>query len=491
MDILEKYFEDIITEINRHHKVTNRKFVYKAYMYAKRKHEKQKPRKTGEPYIMHPLRVAYLVASWGLDTETISAALLHDTLEDTDATYSDLMDTFNNKNLINMVDAVTAIDIELDSKSELTKEEIDRLSDERLKEKMSEKALFIKVADRIDNLQTIGPFKEEKKILKAKHTRAIIIPMMMKERAYQLIDILENLCLEIEHPQRYTEIVTARSAICTHNNYTISKTLKLFSEVFSQKTYASENTNSIEINVIARFDYNTRSAISIYRQINAQANNISTDLPKLLCKKNIAMYDLSLIISDTYCSSTGNTPADAFFGIYSYLLADKDITIIDLGQTTYKDSIYYLLSDNMGNLYRLFVKSETEYMRYKLGRLFDEETVTDFGAAVDGKKIKVYRRDESAMYIEDGATFLDFAFAIHSEVGLHFHYAIVDDNKFKHQAYESINEGDVITIETNPNVLPELRWFKYVKTNRAIDQLIKYFSTNKDSNSKLSENQKE
>ena len=126
-----------------------------------------------------------------------------------------------------------------------------------------------------------------------------------------------------------------------------------------------------------------------------------------------------------------------------------------------------------------------------MGRLFDEETVTDFGAAVDGKKIKVYRRDESAMYIEDGATFLDFAFAIHSEVGLHFHYAIVDDNKFKHQAYESINEGDVISIETNPNVLPELRWFKYVKTNRAIDQLIKYFSTNKDSNSKLSENQKE
>ena len=193
-------------------------------------------------------------------------------------------------------------------------------------------------------------------------------------------------------------------------------------------------------------------------------------------QKNIAMYDLTLVISDDYCSNTSTTPTNVFFKLYSNFLADKEITIIDFGQTTYKDSRYYILCDEMDNLYRLFIKSETEYMRYKLGHIIDDEDVTDFGSAIDGKKIKVYRRDKSAMYIEAGASFLDFAFAIHSEIGLHFSYATVDGNKTQRKYYEKITEGDVITIETDPTVEPNLRWFKYVKTSKAMDHLIKYLS---------------
>ena len=70
----------------------------------------------------------------------------------------------------------------------------------------------------------------------------------------------------------------------------------------------------------------------------------------------------------------------------------------------------------MDNLYRLFIKSETEYMHYKLGHIIDAEDVTDFKTAIAENKIKVYIRDESAMYNEAGTTFLDFAFAIHSEI---------------------------------------------------------------------------
>lgn len=150
---------------------------------------------------------------------------------------------------------------------------------------MSEKALFIKVADRIDNLRTISPFTEEKKIAKAKHTREIIIPMMMKEEAYQLIDVLENLCLQIEHPERYARIESSYTALRNGNAYTTSKTLKIFSEVFSPNTSADTNEYGTALGSIVEFTYNPRSAISVYRQINAQANNIAADLPKLLCKK--------------------------------------------------------------------------------------------------------------------------------------------------------------------------------------------------------------
>lgn len=474
--------EDINREVQKNHKVANKGLIKKAYDYATDKHKDQEPRKTGEPYIMHPIRVAYLIASWGFEAESICAALLHDTIEDTTTSYAEIKDLFG-QNIADMVDAVTAIDKEIKDKTNLTKEEIDILSDNRLKEKMSEKALFIKVADRIDNLRTIGPFKEEKKIAKAKHTREIIIPMLKKEEAYQLIDVLEDLCLQIEHPERYAEITSTYTALRESNAYTTTKTIKLLSEVFSPNNSTIPSEYNTSLKSIVNFKHNPRSAISVYRQINAQANNIAVDLPKLLCKRNIAMYDLTLVISDDYCAKVSSeaqenvTPINIFFKLYSSLLTDKNITIINFGQTTYKDSRYYILCDEMDNLYRLFVKSETEYMRYKLGHVIDTEDVTDFGTAVDGKKIKVYRRDESAMYIEAGATFLDFAFAIHSEIGLHFSYATIDGNKTQRKPYEKISEGDVITIETDPAIEPNLHWFKYVKTSKAMDHLIKYLSS--------------
>ena len=74
-------------------------------------------------------------------------------------------------------------------------------------------------------------------------------------------------------------------------------------------------------------------------------------------------------------------------------------------------------------------------------------------------------------------TFLDFAFAIHSEIGLHFNYATVDGNKTQRKPYEKITEGDIISVEADPTIEPTLRWFKYVKTNKAMEHLIKYLST--------------
>lgn len=473
-------FEDIKREVKKNHKVSNKSLLNSAYDYATEKHKNQKPRKTGEPYIMHPLRVAYLVASWGFETDSICAALLHDTLEDTEASYLELKELFG-KEVADMVDAVSSIDNELKNIDEYTKEDIDELSDKRLKEKMSEKALFIKAADRIDNLNTIAPFNEDKKIAKAKHTREIIIPMLMKEEAYELIVVLENLCLQIEHSERYSEIMSAYTALINQNKHTTAQTLKLFYEVFSQNNSNDSFQHRTAMRSVVEFSHTPRSAISIYRKINSLANNISTDLPDLLCKKNIPMYDFTLVISDEYLKnnndSTVLTPTNVFFKLYSNFLADNNIVIVDFDQTTYKDSTYYVLSDEMDNRYRLFVKSETEYMRYKLGHINDVEDITDFGTAVDGEKIKVYRRDKSAMYIESGATFLDFAFSIHSEIGFHFDYATIDGSKTQRKAYEKVNEGDVISIETDPQIEPSIRWFKYVKTNKSIDYLIKYFSS--------------
>lgn len=472
--------EDVIRELAQNHKITNKGLVMKAYEYAAQMHKDQK-RKTGEPYIMHPLRVANLVASWGFESDMVCAALLHDTVEDCSTTIALLADMFDS-NIANMVDAVTSIDNEIKDKTGLTKEEIDELSDKRLREKMSEKALFIKVADRIDNLLTIDAFSEEKKVAKAKHTREIIIPMLMREEAYQLIDILEDLCLKLEHPERYRLISTIYSELRNSNSYTTKKTLKLFSEVFSSHNSIVTNEFATYCNCIVNFIYNPRSTISIYRQINNQADNLSRDLPKLLCKKNIAMYDLTLVISDEAKQLKNDyseelKPTDVFIKLYERFLADKGFCILDRITTTYKNSTYYIICDEMDNLYRLFVKSETEYMRYKLGHIIDIDDIKFDGSdTLNVKKIKLFKKDHSSLYIESGATMLDFAFAIHSEIGLHFDYALIDDSKTQHKAYERLNEGDTITIITNPDIKPTIQWFKYVKTSKAVEHLVKYLN---------------
>lgn len=91
------------------------------------------------------------------------------------------------------------------------------------------------------------------------------------------------------------------------------------------------------------------------------------------------------------------------------------------------------------------------------------------------RKIKVFKRNGDEMMIDEGATVLDFAFAIHSELGLQFDYALMDDSPERIPAYRRLNPGDKVTIVKSDVAKPKISWFKYVKTSKAIDKLVKYF----------------
>lgn len=482
MEVISMYtmdicIDDVMREFVKNHKIPNKKIIQKAYEFALNKHKGQ-TRKSGEPYIMHPLRVARFIAKWGFESDVICAALLHDCVEDCQVSIDDIKRLFGESISI-IVDAVTDLHHELDNASNMTKEEIDHLSDIKLQEKMTEKALFVKAADRLDNLYTIEVFSEEKKTKKALHTREVIIPMLKKEGAFLIIDQLEDLCLKIEHPDRYATINAEYTRIRELNSMTTSKVLELFTNVFQAGSiYVPEEYRSF-LDYVARFKFNPRSSISVYRQITSCANNINYDLPKLLSKKNIAMYDITLVINDDKDSIHGPdrpcdlSPYDIFFKLYEGVLMNNGICIIDHKSTTYGDSNYFILKDEMDNLYRLFIKTETQYMRYKLGHVIDVE---DFNFEevnnAPENKIKVFTAKGEARYIDAGATMLDFAFMIHSELGFHFEYAMIDNNKTQRKAYERLSPGDTVTIVTNPEIKPEIKWFKYVKTEKAIEHLI-------------------
>ena len=464
----------------KNHKVGNKHDIKKAYEYAAEKHSGM-VRGTGEPYIFHPLRVAKLVTEWGFESNVIMAAMLHDVVEDCDTPLLEIERLFGT-NVANIVDVVTALSDKDYTDHTLTKTQRDLLSDVRLQKKMNDKALYVKIADRIDNLNTLSGVKESKRIPKAEHTREIIIPMARLENAYYFVDVLEELCFQTEHPKMHKEITKQYRLLCTANSKKCQESLDILSNVFD----AHYNNEISELDryhhYIVNFIYNHRSCISIFRQVSHYAENIKDDRHSLLSKEKIALYDLTLLVSNELSDDNSSIhPNDIFFQYFDKVLSHKGFYLIKYCFTTYRDTGYFLISDEMDNLYRLFVRTEKEYQRYIYGNIVDEDyslSLTDINEIEPrdtyNEKIKVFRRDGSSMLIDKGATVLDFAFYIHSDLGYHFDYAMVDESKTQLPAYTRLNGGDTITIVANADIIPDITWFKYIKTSKAVHYLVKY-----------------
>lgn len=484
---------DIIHTMQNNHSIVYKPYLRKAYNFAAEKHDGVF-RKSGEPYINHPLRVAHFLASWGLECDTIIAALLHDVVEDCDVTVEDISEMFS-ENIARLVDNVTSIDgsITEAEKSTLTKEEIDRMSEVKLLENMNRKALLIKIADRLDNLYTIGCFPINKQIKKARDTREIIIPLAELAKAYYLADELSNLCLRIEHKDTYDEISEAYQILLLQNNtsttFVINKIHSLISDLSKLNDLPIRNGGVADQDAltlskaIAKFECNKRSIASLRRQTVKTLENCNSSLRGIFTKAEIPFYDMTFVIKDSFLDENPKKSAtDVFFSFYEKYLLDLGMEIEKFARTSDGHSSYLLLKDEMENRYRVFVRSELDYIRFRIGDIVDEMDGFNI-KGVDpyepsgfrNKKIKVYKQDGSEMYIDDGATVLDFAFAIHSDIGLHFDYATIDGNPDRLGPHVRLSEGDRVVVYHSMKVTPSITWFRHVKTSNAINHLIAEF----------------
>ena len=472
---------DVLDAYTQSHKIGNKKIILKAHEYAAARHGNT-VRGSGELYIYHLLRVARFVAQWGLESDVIAAALLHDVVEDCQAELGEIEALFG-PGTAQIVDAVTALSDKDFANHTPTKAQKDLLSDVRLQQKMSEKALYVKIADRIDNLSTIDGVPEEKRVPKAEHTREILIPMALLEHAYAHVDTLEELCFRIEHPQMYQDIEKRAGAIRAENLRTCQKTIRTLRELFAPGGSSGPAEPEGRGQWLRDFLFKERPSVSIFRHISREAANIKKDWPSLLTKERIAFYDLSLIVSDRI-SSEGNgiSPTELFCSYFREYLSPKSMYLLRCERTTYGNKSYFILADEMDNLYRVFIMTETEYRRYLYGDIIDCED--DFALhdvnEIDPRdtyieKIKVYDKDGCAVMIEKGASVLDFAFCIHTDLGLHFEYAVINDSKARRPAYTRLNSNDMVTIVANDQVVPSITWFNYVKTRKAIHHLVNYF----------------
>ncbi len=472
-----------VTEIyGRNHKIGNRQLIRNTYEYAAAKHFGVK-RGSGEPYINHPLRVSRLVAEWGFESDVIAAALLHDVVEDCDTPLSEIEERFGS-NVARIVDAVTALSDKDFSDHTLTKAQKDILSDAKLQQKMNDSALYVKIADRIDNLNTMDGVPERKRVPKAEHTREIIIPMALMEHAYRFVGILEELCFRIEHPAMYGAICERYRRLLEMNQRTCAASIEYMREVFDPRTHLSGDREGFSRR-LRGFVHTEKSCVSIYRQISREAENIRTDWQKIFVKDRVPLYDLTVILDDRAPDGDENGhPNDLFFYYFEKYLAPKGFYLCAVRQTARGEDTCFILADQMDNLYRLFVKTEKEYRRYLYGDIVDSETALVIENVDEieprdtyNEKIKVFRKDGSAMFIDRGATVLDFAFHIHSDLGYHFHYATIENDSTQLPPYTRLNDGDMVTVTADEKITPSITWFKYVKTSRATQYLVHWFQS--------------
>ena len=464
--------DDVLESLRANHTGVRNEPVEKAYLFAKKAHEGQK-RRTGEAWIQHSLRVAKYTAEWGFESDVIMAAVLHDTIKKKGATFEQVSNEFGVKiaQRVNDLSKITKKLTDLDAKNEYMVE-----IEKGLLEKADKKTLFIKFAEHLDNMANIEGIPLEERPKKAQHTMEVFFPIAKEERAFQIADMLCQMCFQIDDSKEYEKICQSVEHIREENMIETKKTIKLFKDVFTGTEYISP------CKCVADFICDDRFAVSIKRQIVRESTNYNEDYEKIMVKENMPIYDMTLILS-----KDAKNLKDTFSYYYKKALIDEGITIEDYRRTSYGDSNYYILSDRMENRYRLFIRKEIDYMRYRIGNIvdtelslssIDSEDINPIGEKKKKKKIKIFFEDGTAHMIDEGATVLDCAFAVHSEVGERFDYARLNGAPKQYGVDKKVKEGDRVEIVMKDYPCAQFKWFRYVKTTKAINFLIRYFEKN-------------
>ncbi len=254
----------------------------RAYEYAKKYHQEQK-RASGEPYIIHPLNVAYILASMHADIDTLCAALLHDVVEDTESTLDDVEKRFN-KTVRDLVDGVTKMTkLDLNNKKELSAINLRRLivslaDDPRI--------IIIKLVDRLHNMRTLEYKSLEKQQEKALETLEIYVPLAYYIGASKIKDELENIAFKYLKPSLYGDIKKQRDDLKKETKEILEETEKMVQSIFKK--------NGIK----AKFEIRYKDNYSIYKKLltNNKFETIHDMLSIKVLVKNIRDCYLALML---------------------------------------------------------------------------------------------------------------------------------------------------------------------------------------------------
>ena len=446
--------------------------VKRAYEYADTLHKGQM-RQSGEPYISHPLNVAYILAEMHADRDTICAGLLHDTLEDTNITKEDISHDFN-QNVANLVDGVTKL-----SKMNFSSKQDQNYANTRkiitgIKEDV--RIIIIKLADRLHNMRTLQFKSEFKQKENALETMEIFVPLAYYIGAYRIKSELEDLSLQYLKSDMYKKIEERKLRLEESSN-----------DCLKEMSYKIETLLN-DKNIPNEIKIRTKNIYGIYKRLN-EGHKLS-DIHDLLALK--IMVDevencyrtLYLIhneyhpINDKFKDYICNSKTNMYQSLHTTVFGPDDrliqtqIRTFDMdkvasfGLTAYwdeqKGKARDVMQDDLKQKFQFF-KSLTE-----INSMFgdNQQFVNQVKNELFADKVYVYTTKGDIIELPKGATPIDFAYKIHTDIGNTMVGVFVND-EFVPIDYVLKNKDRVRIVTDELSYGPRIDWIDKAQTSLA------------------------
>ena len=443
-----------------------------AYELAALAHEGQK-RNTGEPYIVHPIAVANIAAEeLELDANTVIAAFLHDVVEDTEYTLEDIRSRFGD-DVAFLVDVVTK---RKKHNYEHTKQ-VDNYRQILESVHFDIRALLVKLSDRLHNMRTLDSMRPDKQMKIAGETDFFYAPLAGRLGLYSVKTELQNLSFHFRCPREYEQIVSQLEEDRIRTEATLKEFTDEIDAIFAQ------------VGIPARTQVRYRKPYSIWRDM--KENNC--DFAHVEFKHFVRIIYTPI----TEWSRSQSPEKDTSLFIYSCLTSHfkerpgSVVNYIDSPKDNGYQSFHVQMLNRAGVWEELHIASERMHRNARLGCVVerDESWLERFktvlqNIAESGDGYIFMDSVSSSLYNEDilaftpngkgiilpkGATALDFAFEVHTEVGEHAKYARI--NGALCPIKTELHRGDCVEIGTSEDVVPKRGWLDYAKTYKARKRL--------------------
>ena len=476
--------EDVLYQAKRKNRNIDIYKIKKAYLYAENKHKNQY-RKSGEPYIIHPLHVAYTLAKLGLDTQTICAALLHDVVEDTDACYGDIEKNFGTE-IAQIVEGVTKITELFKSVEEKQAENYNKMFGAMEKDI---RIIILKLADRLHNINTLEHLKRDRQIAISKETIELYAPIAYKLGMYELKTQLEDGAFKYLYPDDYKNIVIELEEKKKQKQELLDKTKEKIKQELKRQ----------RITAIVKIE--TKHLYNIYKKINEKKIGMDEikDLfaIKIITKQKQECYMILGIINTLYNLIPGTfkdyiaTPRNNMYeAIHEIILGEKgvELEVQICSYTMNKIAKYGIIN------YLPYIKKEEMNFKKNLSGIHyslelkkiledPKEFLTTLKSELLEDEIYIFTPKGDIKVLPKGATAIDFAYSIHDEVGNHMVGCKI--NSIDMPLVTKLQNGNIVEIITSElKTVPEEEWIEVIKTAKAKNQILKLLQTKKEEEKK-------
>jgi GTP pyrophosphokinase len=464
---------DIVDRVQATHPSANIELIHKAYVFTAKVHHGQ-VRQSGEPYLIHPLNVAFLLADWNLDEETVTTGLLHDTVEDTVASIEEVRELFGDS-VAHLVDGVTKIGRV--SLSDAAAQKAESLRKMILAMGKDLRVILVKLADRLHNMRTLKHLPPDRQAVIARETVEIYAPIAARLGMSRIRTELEDLCFEVLHPDQYRELVAladerkrnreehVRSVVALLESKcrdagiqaTVTGRSKHLAGIYQKMT--RQEIDFDHVYDFIGFRITTMTLRECYEALGI-VHNLWKPVPGRF-KDYIAMPKANLYQS---LHTTVFGPNSEMMEIQirteeMHALAENGVAAHwkykEGRRTAEKGDQMFLWLRQILELQQ-DMKDPREFLNTVKVELFPEE-------------VYVFTPRGDVKELPRGATPIDFAYAIHTEVGNQCVGAKVNGRMVPLKV--ELKNGDVVEIVTQPSHKPSRDWLKVAKTSRALSKI--------------------